>query len=485
SDSYDSDGVIVSYSWDFGDGSNSTGVSANHSYADDGVYTVTLTLTDDDGATSTATASKTILNRSPTASFTESATTVYTDEMIYFNATASYDPDGSIVSYFWDFGDGANASGVTVAHAFSDDGVYTVTLTVTDNDGSADTATSTKTILNRSPVAVFTESTETAYVGEPITFNASGSYDLDGYIATYFWDFGDGSNGTGTVLEHTYSTNQTYTVTLTVTDDDGTSDSALSTKTILQNESPVALFTESAETVLTGETIYFNASASYDPDGSIVSYFWDFGDGANATGVLANYSYVDNGVYTVTLTVTDDRGATSTNNATKTIQNRPPVALFTESASMVYTGESIAFNGSDSYDSDGTIATYFWDFGDGTNATSMIVVHSYGDDGTYIVTLMVTDDDGATASANATKTVLNRPPVAVFTESTETAYTDENIMFNATSSYDSDGAIITYFWDFGDGTNTTGITVQHSYAEDGNYTVTLTVTDDDGATAAI
>jgi len=482
SDSYDPDGNITSYEWDFGDGTNATGEIVDHAYVDDGVYNVTLTVTDNNGSTSSATATKTILNRSPIASFTESAETAYTNEIIAFNASASYDPDGNITSYFWDFGDGTNATGVYVEHAYADNGNYTVTLTVTDDDGANATASATKTILNQSPVASFTESAETVYTGETITFNASGSYDADGTITSYLWDFGDGTNATGIIVDHAYTDNGNYTVTLTVTDDDGATTTVTSTKTVL-NRPPVASFTESAETVLTGETITFNATNSYDPDGSIVSYFWDFGDGSNATGVVVDHSYADDGNYTVTLTVTDDDGATSVSTSTKTIMNRPPIASFTESTETAYTGETISFNASASYDPDGFIVSYFWDFGDGTNATGVTVSHSYADNGTYVVTLRVVDDDGAESTTSSTKTILNTAPVAAFTESAETVYTNEIITFNASSSYDSDGSIVSYFWDFGDGTNATGVVVEHAYSDNGNYTVTLTVTDDDGATA--
>jgi len=484
SDSYDPDGTIAIYFWDFGDETNASGVTTSHSYADDGNYTVTLTVTDTDGATGSTNAIKIILNRSPVASFTESAETVYTWETISFNASLSYDPDGTISSFFWDFGDGTNATGVTVNHSYVDNGNYIVTLTVTDNDGAIASTNATKTVLNRPPIANFTESTETAYVGEPITFNATDSYDADGTIVSYFWDFGDGTNTTGVIVDHSYTNNGTYTVTLTVIDDDGATDSVNATKTILLNEPPVALFTESAETVYTSETIYFNASDSYDPDGTIISYEWDFGDGTNGTGIASNHTYTDDGIYIVVLTVTDDRGALGTANATKTVLNRPPIAAFTENATTVLTGEVIRFNASSSYDPDGYIATYFWDFGDGTNASGLIVSHFYVDDGNYTVTLTVTDDDGATDSANATKTVLNRSPVAIFTESAESVFVNETISFNASASYDSDGTIVSYFWDFGDGTNATGVTTTHFYTAVGTYTVTLTVTDDDGATSS-
>jgi len=482
SSSYDSDGVITNYFWDFGDGSNATGVLIEHAYDDNGVYTVALNVTDDDGATDTATATKTVEVTPPVAVFTESSETVYTNEIISFNASSSYDPDGFVVGFFWDFGDGSNATGVAVSHSYVDDGNYTVTLTVTDDDDVTATATATKTVLNRSPVASFTESAMTVFTGESITFNASASYDPDGVIVSYYWDFGDGINASSVIVDHSYVDDGNYTVALTVTDNDGATDTILATKTVL-NRPPVASFTESATTVFTGESITFNASSSYDPDGSIIEYFWDFGDGSNASGVTVLHSYVDDGNYTVALTVTDDDDATASTSAVKSVLNRSPVADFTESATTVFTGESITFNASASYDPDGTIVGYYWDFGDGTNATGVVVSHSYVDDGYYTVTLTVTDDDGAYDSVSSVKSVLNRSPVASFTESAETVFTGEVISFNASLSYDPDGSVVNYFWDFGDGTNTTGITVEHAYIEDGTYTVILTVTDDDGATS--
>ena len=245
---------------------------------------------------------------------------------------------------------------------------------------------------------------------------------------------------------------------------------------------PVAKFTENATTVLTGEVIRFNASTSYDPDGVIVSYFWDFDDGTNALGVIVDYSYAEDGTYTVTLTVTDNDDLTNSDTATKIIENRPPVALFTQSVADVKTSKSTRFDAGISYDPDGTIESYFWDFGDETNATGVEVIHSYEDDGSYIVTLTVTDDDGATNSKTITKTVLNRQPIALFTANETEVDVGKAIHFNASESYDPDGYIVKYFWDFGDGTNETGMIVEHAYNEAGNYTVTLTVTDDDGAT---
>jgi len=482
--SYDLDGYITSYFWDFGDGNFGSEVTVSHSYVDDGEYLVTLRVVDNRGAAASKTASIVVKNRPPVADLAASATILDKKETVTFDASPSYDPDGTIVAYSWNFGDGTTATGVSVSHSYPDSGAYPVTLTVTDNDGATDTITTTKTVRNKSPVAIFTESAETVYVDDSITFNAADSYDPDGTIVSYSWDFRDGTTATGIIVFRAYEDNGSYVVTLTVTDNDGATDSADATITVM-NTPPVASFTATAETVNADESISFDASESYDPDGTIVSYSWDFGDGTTATGVSVQHAYSQDGTYTVTLTVIDDDGATDTASKTKTVLNRVPIALFTESAETVSSGESIHFDGSESYDLDGTIISYLWDFGDGTTATGVAVDHAYEDDGVYTVTLTVTDDDGATGSATATKNVLNRPPVASFTENATTVTQNEAIHFGASESYDNDGTIVAYLWDFGDGNTATGVTVDHAYSEAGNYTVTLTVTDNDGAFSSV
>jgi len=480
--SYDPDGAIISYFWNFSDGNTGSGSLTTHSYAENGTYTVTLTVTDNDGLNGTHSQSVTVLNRSPVAVFTESAENVSTGEVIYFDASQSYDPDGSIISFFWDFGDGTDATGVTVDHAYADNGTYTVVLTVTDNDGATSSMYAVKNVLNRPPVAEFTESAETVLTGVTIHFDASPSHDQDGMIVNYYWDFGDGATTTGIAVDHAYVDDGSYNVTLTVKDDDGATAIAGSTKVVL-NRSPVASFSENATVVYTSVIIRFDASTSYDLDGVIADYSWNFGDGTTASGVVVNHAYSDNGTYVVTLTVADDDGAQAYSSSTKTALNRAPVALFTKSAEIVSTGEVVTFNATSSYDPDGSITDYFWDFGDGASASGMIVNHVYLDDEVYTVLLVATDDDETSASTTSTVYVLNRYPVASFTESAETVSIDEPITFNASDSYDPDGAIVSYHWNFGDGADGQGAVVNHAYAVEGTYTVTLTVKDDDGATA--
>jgi PKD repeat protein len=291
---------------------------------DSGTYTITaeaILAKDEDPnnnkASTTITVKLELILLPPVAKITENATTALTGEVIRFDASESYDPDGGdIVEYFWSFGDGTTASGVTVDHSYADDGTYIVTLTITDDEGSTASATATKIIGNRLPVALFAQSVLTVKTGRPTTFNASDSYDLDGTIVSYEWGFGDGIVVTETdpITSHVYDDDGVYTVTLTVTDDDGATNSTSITKTIL-NRLPTASFTQNATTINVGEAIRFDASHSFDPDGDIVEYFWDFGDGTNDTGMTVDHVYTEGGNYTVTLTVTDDDGSTATESS--------------------------------------------------------------------------------------------------------------------------------------------------------------------------
>ncbi len=257
-------------------------------------------------------------NRAPVADFSVSPSTVFTDGVINFDGSASYDLDGYVASYVWNFGDGTTGSGVTSSHSYLDNGEYSVTLTVFDDEGAKGSKTASVIVKNRAPVAKLTASATILDKQETVTFDASGSYDPDGTIVSYSWAFGDGNTGAGVHVSHSYSNVGSYTVTLTVTDNDGATDIGSTTKTV-RNSSPVAIIAETAESLYVGDTVTFNAAESHDPDGYIVAYAWDFGDGTTATGITTSHAYEDNGVYTVTLTVTDNDGATGSATTTKNV----------------------------------------------------------------------------------------------------------------------------------------------------------------------
>lgn len=176
------------------------------------------------------------------------------------------------------------------------------------------------------------------------------------------------------------------------------------------NEEPMADFVITPEGGTTETQFTFDASGSSDPDGDIVSYEWEFGDGETATGQTVQHTYAEPGTYNVTLTVTDDDGAEATETKEVVVESASPDAQFTVTPTGGSTETIFTFNASGSSDPDGEIVAYTWDFGDGSAPVTEddpTTEHQFGAPGTYEVTLTVTDDDGATATTTQEVTVLD------------------------------------------------------------------------------
>ncbi len=234
-DSSDPDGDPLTYTWDFGDGSTATVVSPTHSYSSVGIYNVLLTVSDGtltNTDTTAANISESSMEKYPPVADAGGPYSGNVDDIIFFNGSESSDADGTIISYAWDFGDENVGVGKYVNHSYDVASTYTVTLTVTDNSSLTHPATTTATIAasssqqNQPPVAHI-DGPYSCDVNQLIQFDASNSSDEDGDIASYFWDFGDGANVTeiNATTTHRYTKEETYTIILTVTDNDGVADS--------------------------------------------------------------------------------------------------------------------------------------------------------------------------------------------------------------------------------------------------------------------
>jgi PKD repeat protein len=313
------------------------------------------------------------------------------NQSISFDGSASTDPDGTPLTYAWDFGDGNTGSGPTPSHTYTDCGPFTVTLVVTDD--CTDTTCETGVDVNCTPICD-AGGPYGGVAGQPVQFDGTASTDPDGTIVSYQWDFGDGNTGTGPTPTHTYGSGGVFTVTLCVTDDLQLEACCETTANIggAPNEPPVCdaggLYTGTE-----GQPVQFDGTASTDPDGTIVLYEWDFGDGATGTGPTPTHTYATGGLFIVTLCVTDDLQARVCCQTEAEI-NALPIC----DAGGPYAGPPnapIQFDGTGSTDPDGMIVLYEWDFGDGAMGTGPTPTHSYAQMGVYTVTLCVTDDDQA------------------------------------------------------------------------------------------
>jgi PKD repeat protein len=266
------------------------------------------------------------------ARFTFSPTNPTLNQDVNFNGSASSSTNGT---YAWDFGDGQTGSRLSVTHRYQRGGTFTITMTVTSDNRQASTSSRTITVSTTLPAtaANFTFSPTNPAINQDVVFNASGTPVPGGpgfpggggggaapvQGATYTWDFGDGTTGTGTSVTHRYTRGGTFAITLRVTSDAGltaTTSRQVTISTTLPAGS--ANFVFSPTDPHTDDVVFFNASSSTLSNGT---YSWDFGDGNNGSGVTATHTYSATRTYTVTLTVRNTLGQSATTSKTVTVAN--------------------------------------------------------------------------------------------------------------------------------------------------------------------
>lgn len=406
---YDPDSSNQFYSWNFGDGQFSFQANPTHAYKNQGTYYVMLTVTDELGLERYLNTTASI-SSNPPISIPNGPYYAEANDIVIFNGSESYD-DGSIIDYRWDFTDGSNYNyGWNATHIYTEPGVFTVKLMVTDNHNATATNTTTVYITAKPPI-IEINGPYADFVTDPIQFSSAGTYDIDGIITEYVWTFGDGTNSTEPNPNHTYVLKGNYTVTLTVKDNHNAT-TFVSTYADILPKPPVAQIAD-IPLVNSGEIIQFTSS-SYDSDNNIVEYRWNFGDGSS-TSFEENptHSYESPGDYTVTLTVVDEDGLDHTVPMTINIENIDPTAEIVPPGSLEAESSSV-FRSEGSEDIDGSIISYFWEFGDGETSSKANPDHKYMVKGSYSVTLTVTDDFEGTGTLTITIEVAPKPFPAIY-----------------------------------------------------------------------
>lgn len=248
---------------------------------------------------------------------------------VAFDASPSTDPDGDRLEITWDFGDGAAAEGKQARHRFNRSGVRVVRLRV--DDGSNDPcgwAVAEREIVVNAPAVVEAGADQSIAVDATVRLDGGRSDDVDGRITGWTWDLGDGTSTSGQVVEHRSAAPGSYVVRLTVRDDAAVANSvSVNSARITVNAPPLADAGPDRQAAI-GEVIAFEGSGSRDPDGQIVDYAREFGDGGAGEGIRTEYASRAPGTYTVCLSVRDDTGrSTSGGEAWAVVRvNAPPVA---------------------------------------------------------------------------------------------------------------------------------------------------------------
>lgn len=398
-------------------------------------------------------------------------------ESMAFDGTVSEDPDGRIVQYFWDFGDGNTATGARVDHIFRTPGTYTVTLRVRDNsDSPCNEATASVNVrVNLPPVARILAPNSAQY-GDTILLDGSQSHDPDGEIVDYLWEIEPDTYLDGPIVEYVVPSDNPIQVKLTVTDDSYTFNSTASaTKTIRVNRRPIAN-AGADKHVSPNRPATFNASQSRDPDGQIVRYEWIFPDSIIVEGVTVQQGIAEPGDHYVFLNVYDNDGAVGTDSLYVRV-NFPPVPVI--SGNLVTNDGRVELSASESHDPDGKIITYEWNLGDGRRSNEKTLTHVYRRPGTYTVQLAIRDDSGTYSSYQTTSVNVhvNQIPIA-YIDAPEAGIPNRSISFDGRRSSDPDGSITKYKWNMGDGTLLEGPVIEHTYNKPGIYQVQLQVFDD-------
>ena len=464
-------------------------------------------------------------NQAPVANAGSNQTITLPASTATLNGSASSDPDGTIAGYQWSQTSGPSAStlsststaNITVSNLVQ--GTYTYQLKVTDNAGSSSTASVTVTVnaaTNQAPVAnAGADQTITLPVNSA-TLNGGSSRDADGTIASYQW--AQISGPSTSTLSSTSAASITvsslvqgvYSYKLTVRDNSNAtaSDTVTVTVNAAANQAPVANAGAAQTITLPVNSATLNGGSSRDADGTIASYQWAQISGpststlSSTSAASITVSSLVQGVYSYKLTVRDNSNASASDTVTVTVNaaaNQAPVANAGANQTIKLPVNTATLNGSASSDPDGVISSYRWAQISGpttsvlSSATAAVITVSSLQKGAYTYRLTVTDNNGATAIAYTTVTVdsiVNVPPSANAGADQTITLPVNNVTLNGGASTDANGTITGYLWKQVSGPAAATIAVNSAVTAtvsnlvQGVYYFSLTVTDNNGATAS-
>lgn len=370
---------------------------------------------------------------------------------------------GSISSWLWKFGDGDTSVLQHPSHIYAGDGTYNVTLVLTSSHGFKDSITKAVTVYPK-PAANFTFTNKCQ--GTAIPVNNSSTIASPGVINSWNWNFGDNATATGNSASHVYATPGNYTVTLIVSSSNSCADTNSLQVTVFNN--PVASFTQSD--VCIGDSMYFNNTSNVNAPAAITGYLWNFGNGSTSNLQHPAYYYSAHGTYNAILVTTTANGCSDAAAITVKVFD-PPAGNFTVNDVCLF--DSAVFNNTTVNPTMGTVASWQWDFGDGSalNTTTLNPHHRYSDTGNYGITLITRSSNLACADTITDSITVFPMPLADF--SSADICLNETMYFYDSSEVLS-GSMTTWEWSFGDNSPlNNNQQPTHLYQNHGSYDVVL------------
>ena len=403
------------------------------------------------------------------ANFVFSTDTLNVGETVELTDTSTGDP----TSWNWDFGDGTGDGGPEVEKIWDSEGVFTVTLFVSDDAGNQDSQSFDFTViapdLLRVPTADFSFRSDTIEVGESLQFvdQSTGNPDL------LLWSFGDGSTDTGSVVSHSFDVPGQFAVSLTASNEAGPNTTSATITVVEAVSPPEAVIAAFPTIVEVGQTVTLTSQSTNSP----TTVSWEFGDGQAGLGTTVRHRWATPGEFRIRLTVSNSAGSdTVFSDLTVLPAVDPPIARFGQSDLEVIVGEEIRFNDLSLNNPD----ELTWEFGDNTTDQGANVSKSWSSPGTFTVTLTATNDAGSDSTAK-TVTVLPLPPTppnADFTIPTAVIPVNEPLSFTDTSTGDP----TEWLWNFGDGGSSSIVqNPVRPFRAPGTYTVMLTASNAGGS----
>ena len=478
-------GSLAAWLWNFGDppsGANNLAIiqSPAHTFTGAGTFQVSLIVSNAGGCQDTVVKSV-LVHALPTVDFTSSAGCV--NDSTHFVSSTFVNPV-AVVSRLWNFGDGFTSPAIDPYHIYSSSGAFIVTLTVTDTAGCTNVISHPVAIVPP-PVSFFQVSAQTC-ASNPVYFT-NLSTTPGGSFTSYFWEFGDGADtlinapASGNIT-HVYTVAGTFTVKLTVHTSLGC-EAVSPPRTLTVSASPLALF--NFDNTCAGSAVTFTDMSQVNSGTSIVDWLWNFGDptsGTNNTASQQNPLHIFStaGTYIVTLQVDNASGCPDTVSKTVVILPKPPVDYSWVNTCL---GSTTIFTTNTTVTNIPAVASYDWDFGDGTahNTSQQNPVHNYAGTGNYTVILAITDTAGCINQVLHIISIMPQPSSLFSITSAcmgaSTHFTDH--------SFSSNGEpIIAWHWDFGvtTATNDTSNLQNPSwiYTTLGVFNVNLIVTSQSG-----